>query len=111
MESNLYPSDVILDIQKSMLEANKYLSESPSSRFNRMLLKRVKEEIENAKNSASLWISQNPDTHVYVYNAPMSMAIYNELSEDFLIQLEATTNVSIYSENGKRAIIRIILHF
>lgn len=111
MENTINTLDVITAVHHSLADANCYLTESPSDRFNRTVLEMIQQEIENSKQAASHWKYMNPSTHAYTHTAEFPMAIYNELSEEFLIQLEETSGISIYAESEKRAIIRIILHF
>lgn len=111
MENTVHTLDVLTEVRRSMSEANLYLKESPADRFNRTVLEMIQTEIESAKLAASHWKYMNPGSHMYTHTNSFSMAIYNELSEDFLTQLEATTGVSIYSESDQRATIRIIFHF
>lgn len=111
MEITINTLDVIHEIHHSVEQANNYLRESPTDRFNRTVLEMVRKEIGNAKLAASHWKYMNPSSHEYTHTASFPMVIYNELSEDFLIQLENTADVSIYAESSTRATIKIILHF
>lgn len=111
MENTINTLDVLNEVHRSMSEANHYLKESPSDRFNRTVLEMIQAEIESAKLAASHWKYMNPGSHMYTHTGSFSMAIYNELSENFLTQLEVVTGISIYSESNQRATIKIIFHF
>lgn len=111
MEKRIDTLDVLNSVHHSMDEANRYLTESPSDRFNRTVLKMIQDEIGNAKQAASHWKYMNPGSHSYTHTAHFPMVIYNELPENFLIQLESTSDICIFAENDDRAIIKIVLHF
>lgn len=111
MEKTINTLDVLTTVHHSIADANYFLVESPADRFNRTLLDMIQKEIECAKMSALHWKYMNPGTHEYTYVGHFPIAIYNELSEDFLIQLENTTGVSIYAESESKATIKITLHF
>ncbi len=103
--------DVLCAISQEMSKANAELQESPSDKFNRNLLTLIKQEIEKAKPAATYWKYVCPGAHEYTYTNTFPFAICEELSEEFLIQLE---NFGIYlsknSELGKGNI-RIVFHF
>lgn len=112
MESNILENfDIIPEILCSMGEANSYLREEPLVRFNRTVLEMIQREIETGKLAASHWKYMHIGANAYIHTATFPFAIYKELPEDFLNQLEISTDVSIYAESENRAIIRIIYHF
>lgn len=111
MEKNLETLDVIHEVHASVANANTYLTTCPVDRFNRTVLKLINDEIACAKQAASHWKYLAPDSHMYTHTASFPMAIFNELSEDFLTQLENSTDVSICADRNNQAIIKIILHF
>ncbi|MBO5413321.1 MAG: hypothetical protein J6A29_03340 [Clostridia bacterium] len=112
MEKNfINTQDVICSVAQEMSKANAELQGAPSDKFNRILLKLLQHEIEKAKPAVTYWKYMCPGSHEYTFTDSFPLAIYEELSPDFLIQLEGT---GIYLSKNKelgKASIRIIFHF
>ena len=103
--------DILFAVSQDMFNANAELQESPDDKFNRNLLELLHQEIEKAKPAATYWKYMCPGSHEYTYTNSFPLAIYEALSEDFLVQLEST---GIYLSKNKelgKASIRIIFHF
>lgn len=103
--------DVICAVAQEMFQANSELRLSSPDKFNRNLLKLLQQEIAKAKPAATYWKYMCPGSHEYTFTDPFPLAIYEELSPDFLTQLESA---GIYLSKNKelgRAQIRIVFHF
>lgn len=103
--------DVICSVAQEMFQANAELKLSAPDKFNRNLLELLQQEIKKGKMSAMSWRYLCPGSHEYTFVDPFPLAIYEELSPDFLIQLEDT---GIYLSKNKElgnAQIRIVFHF
>lgn len=112
MEKNfINTQDVICSVAQEMSKANAELQGASPDKFNRNLLDLLQEEIKKGKMSAMSWRYLCPGSHEYTYTGKFPVAIYEELSPDFLTQLESA---GIYLSKNKEldnANIRIVFHF
>ena len=112
MEKNfINTQDVICAVAQKMSKVNAELQGASPDKFNCTVLSLIQQEIEKAKPAATYWKYMCPGSHEYTYTNPFPLAIYEALSEDFLVQLE---NSGIYiSKNAElgKASIRIVFHF
>lgn len=111
MEKIIDTNDVICSVTHEMSKANAELQGASPDKFNRNLLELLQQEIEKAKPAATYWKYMCPGSHEYTYTNTFPLAIYEELSPDFLVQLESA---GIYLSKNKelgKANIRIVFHF
>lgn len=104
--------DILDEINLSLLQAKIILNESSDERFTRNLLQLIQREIQKATNSALCWKFIRSDVHEYTHTGNFPLAVYNELSEEFLTMLESK-DIYIFCNAAKKhhATIKIILHF
>lgn len=103
--------DILTDVSALMAEVNADLAGGDPYKFNRTVRDLVLRAIENGKTSASFWRYMNPGTHSYTATENFPKAIYENLSKDFLDQLEGL-GISIYPrEEADSAVIRVTYHF
>lgn len=103
-------SDIANEVLIACSDAEAELRETQETIFNRNVLKLILQEIDMAKQYARHEKNICPGTHSYVYRNLFPLAVYKELPEELINQLDLL-NVRIYSERNMRAFIEIVLHF
>lgn len=111
MENIVNTHDVIMAATHDMANANSELRGDSPDKFNRFVLKLIQQEIAVGKASASHWKYIDPAAHTYTHTGNFPFEVFQNLSEDFLNQLE-TADIHIYKDSlpGK-ATIKIIFRF
>lgn len=103
--------DVIATLTQDMAKANAELQGSSPDKFNQAVLKLLQEEIEKAKPAAIYWKYLCPGSHEYTYTNQFPTAIYDNMSEDFLTQLESASIYLSKDVSRSSAHVRIVFHF
>ena len=111
MEKTITTQDVLVEVHKEMARANAELKLSSPDKFNRTVLELIKEEISIGEVEASNWKNLCQGSTEYTYSHKFPSAIFDNLSEDFILQLECS-GIYLHKDIARDfAQIRIVFHF